>query len=203
MANDAGQNRMYWILGAIALVAVVIVATRLGGGMGQAVTAPVEVAGLDDPQVLIDKAQGMVLGDPNAPVTVYEFGDYQCPGCGAFAAQVKPLVESAYVTDGRAKFVFYDFPLVSIHANAFFAARASRCAADQGLYWDYHKKLFDEQASWSGSSSPAGLFVGYAETLGAQTEERSRRASRAISMPRWLPPRWSWARRLASRGRRP
>lgn len=168
-SNNGGTNRLYWILGAVALAALVIVGMRVGGSVGT-VSAPVEIDGLDDPARLVELAQGMVLGDAEAPVTIYEFGDYQCPGCGAFASQVKPLVESAFITDGRAKFVFYDFPLVSIHPNAFLAHRASRCAADQGLYWDYHKKLFDEQRGWSASSSPAGLFVNYADDLDADTD---------------------------------
>ena len=79
--------------------------------MGQAVAAPVEVEGLDDPEVLGRMAQGMVLGDPDAPLTIFEFGDYQCPACGMFALQVKPLIEQAYVADGTANFVYYDFPL--------------------------------------------------------------------------------------------
>ena len=168
--TSGGVSRFYGIIGAVAVAGLLIVGYQVGfKGMGQAAAAPVAVEGLDDPQVLLQMAQGMVLGDPAAPVTIYEFGDYQCPACGMFALQVKPLVDQAYVVEGKAKFVFYDFPLVQIHPNAFIAARSSRCAADQGqdLYWEYHKKLFDEQGSWSNNGSPVGLFVGYAEALGA------------------------------------
>jgi len=170
--KSGGTNPIYWIFAVVALAALAIVGTRLGGGaLGQTATGPIEVEGLDDPGRLVELAQGMVLGDPNAPVTIYEFGDYQCPSCGMFAAQIKPLIESAYVSDGRAKFVFYDFPLVSIHPNAFLAARASRCAADQGAYWEYHRKLFDEQPNWSASSSPVGLFVRYAEAVEIEADD--------------------------------
>jgi len=170
--NQGGMNRFYWILGVVALLGIVLVGYRV---MSQALSAaaaePVEVEGLDDPERLVELAQGMVLGDPDAPVTIYEFGDYQCPGCGQFATQIKPLMETAYIQDGRAKFVYYDFPLISIHPNAFLAARASRCAADQGGYWEYHQKLFVEQARWSPSASPAGTFADYASDLGLDKGE--------------------------------
>ena len=170
--NTGGTNRFYWMIGGLAVVGLLIVGYQVGvRGMGQAAAAPVTVEGLDDPEVLLELAQGMVLGDPAAPITIYEFGDYQCPACGMFAAQVKPLVEQAYVVDGKAKFVFYDFPLVAIHPNAFLAARASRCAADQDLYWEYHKKLFDEQASWANNGSPVGLMVNYSGAVGADEGE--------------------------------
>ncbi len=164
--TSGGLNRFYWIIGGIAVLGLVIVGYQVGV-RGQAAAAPVVVEGLDDPEVLLRMAQGMVQGDPNAPVTIYEFGDYQCPACGMFARQVKPLVDQAYITEGKAKFVYYDFPLIAIHPNAFLAARASRCAADQNLYWEYHKKLFDEQGIWSGNGSPIGLFGNYAEAVGA------------------------------------
>lgn len=171
-ANQGATNRIYWILGGVALVGILLVGYQLmNQALSAAATEPVEVEGIDDPERLVELAQGMVLGDPDAPVTIYEFGDYQCPGCGGFALQVKPLVETAYVQDGRAKFVFYDFPLISIHPNAFLAARASRCAADQGGYWEYHKTLFEQQARWSASAAPAGSFADYAAEQGLDKGE--------------------------------
>lgn len=165
--QTGGTNRVYLILGAVAALAALVIGYQaVSQATSGAVTEPVAVDGLDDPARLIELAQGMVLGDPAAPVTIYEFGDYQCPGCGQFALQTKPLIETAYVNDGRAKFVFYDFPLTNIHPNAFLAARASRCAADQDGYWDYHRKLFEEQARWSTQSAPVGTFTGYATELG-------------------------------------
>lgn len=171
-SNQGGMNRFYWILGAVAVVGILLVGYQaMNQALSAAATEPIEVEGLDDPARLVELAQGMVLGDPDAPVTIYEFGDYQCPGCAGFASQVKPLVEAGYVNGGQAKFVFYDFPLTAIHPNAFLAARASRCAADQGGYWDYHKKLFEEQVRWSPSASPGGAFADYAADLGLDKGE--------------------------------
>ncbi len=171
-AKSGSTNRFYMILGGVAVLGILTVGYQvMTQAMSAAAAEPVEVEGLDDPEKLVALAQGMVLGDPDAPVTIYEFGDFQCPGCGGFAGQIKPLIETAFIHDGRAKFVFYDFPLVNIHPNAFLAARASRCAADQGGYWEYHNKLFEQQPRWSPSSSPVGVFTGYAEELGLDDGE--------------------------------
>ncbi len=166
------MKRFYLLLGALALVGVLVVGyTLTSRSTAGAATTPVTVEGLDDPTTLLALAQGMVLGDPDADVTIYEFGDYQCPGCGGFALQVKPLLDRAYVDEGRAKFVFYDFPLVSIHPNAFLAARAGRCAVDQGLFWEYHAKLFETQPRWANSAAPLGQYVDYAEEVGMDKGE--------------------------------
>lgn len=137
------------------------------GGAGNAALEPVDFEGMDDNAQIVEIAQGMVLGNEDAPITIHEFGDYQCPGCGQFAALVKPQIESGLVPDGNVKFVFYDFPLTSIHPHAFVAARASRCAADQDQYWEYHGALFQNQSVWATSSTaPLGLFEDYAGELG-------------------------------------
>lgn len=174
--ETAGSSsaRLYIVLGAVALIVVVAVGYSVmgpGGFSTATVTAPVEVEGLDDPSRLIEMAQGVSYGNDDAPITIVEFGDYQCPACGAFATQVKPRVDLAYLESGEANFVFYDFPLVSIHPNAFLAARAARCAGDQDAFWPYHSELFKFQASWSGSASPIGQFVDYAEGVGIDPGE--------------------------------
>lgn len=140
----------------------------LGCGSNQVATAPVEFEGMDDPETVVRLAQGVTRGNPDAPITIAEFGDYQCPGCANFAGQVKPQVDLAYLQGGtQVKFVFYDLPLVSIHPHAFLAARASRCALDQEMYWDYHDTLFRNQATWSRSqTAPLGLFEDYAAEVG-------------------------------------
>lgn len=137
------------------------------GGAGNAALEPVDFEGMDDNVRVVEIAQGMVLGNEDAPITIHEFGDYQCPGCGQFAALVKPQIEAGLVPEGNVKFVFYDFPLTSIHPHAFLAARASRCAADQDQYWEYHGALFQNQSVWATSSTaPLGLFEDYAGELG-------------------------------------
>jgi protein-disulfide isomerase len=147
------------------LTAVLLV----GCGTSQVATEPVQFEGSDDPQTVVDLAQGVTLGSQDAPITITEFGDYQCPGCGAFAATVKPQLDLAYIQEGQAQFRFYDFPLITIHPHAFLASRAARCALDQDLYWEYHDALFRNQSVWSRSqSAPLGLFEDYAAEVGLE-----------------------------------
>lgn len=139
-------------------------------GPGSVATEPVEFEGMDDPQQVAALATGVTQGNPDAPITIAEFADYQCPGCASFASIVKPRISVAYLQDATdVKFVFYDFPLTSIHPHAFLASRAARCAGDQDLYWEYHDELFRNQAAWSRSQSPPlGLFEDYAAAAGAE-----------------------------------
>lgn len=115
---------------------------------------------------LLAAAPGISIGDPNAPVVVYELSDFQCPACRMAATQFLPAFKQAYVETGRVRFVFVDFPLVNIHPNAFPAARAARCALEQDQFWAYHDILFEQQEEWSRSGKAATLFAGYAKQLG-------------------------------------
>ena len=160
------MNKLYVILGVVAVLGIGAVAYSVGSNaLGTAATEPVEVEGLDNNERLVELAQGMTRGAPDALVTIVEFGDYQCPACGSFAMGVKPQVELALVESGQAKFVFYDFPLVQIHPHAFLAARAARCAGDQDKFWQYHELLFRSQTSWSGEANAIGSFMDYASAV--------------------------------------
>ncbi len=163
-ANES--TKLYYVLGAVAVIGVGLVAYSVGSSaFSSAATEPMELS-FENDEELVALAQGVTMGEPSAPVTIVEFGDYQCPGCGAFAQQVEPQIKQALVETGEAKFVFYDFPLVSIHPNAFLAARAARCAGDQGGYWEYHQEMFRNQAQWSTASMPTSAFEDYAGTVG-------------------------------------
>ena len=165
--TGAARKKLYLILGVVAILALVLIGYSVSSGGGQAATQPIEVEGLDDPEQLVAMAQGMAMGDEDAPVTVVEFGDYQCPGCAYFGMTIKPQIESELVETGKVRFVYYDFPLVgSGHPHAFLAARAARCAMDQDRGWDYHEALFVNQTRWSPTGDPSDLFVEYAAQLG-------------------------------------
>jgi len=94
-----------------------------------------------------------VKGDPNAPVTVVEFSDFQCPFCFSFFDQTLPLLERDYIDTGKVKLVYRDFPLDSIHQNARPTHIAAECADEQGKFWEYHDILFENQADWERLSS--------------------------------------------------
>ncbi len=73
-----------------------------------------------------------IIGDPNAPITIIEFSDFQCPFCARFHTQTLPLILEEYIEQGKVKLVFRDFPIQSIHPNAVPASVAAECANDQG-----------------------------------------------------------------------
>lgn len=83
-----------------------------------------------------------VKGDPNAPVIIVEFSDFQCPFCRRFAMQTLPLIKEKYIDTGKAKLIFMDLPL-PFHQYAKDAAKAANCAMRQGKYWEMHDKLFE------------------------------------------------------------
>ncbi|MEK6935003.1 MAG: DsbA family protein [Nanoarchaeota archaeon] len=106
---------------------------------------PVPSIGLVEAKDFVD--DDPVLGEKNAPVTIVEFSDFQCPFCGRFRSQTLTQIEKEYIDTGKVKFVFRDFPLNSIHPYAQKASEASECADDQGKFWEYHDVLFENQAS--------------------------------------------------------
>lgn len=168
---DSGSNTLYYVLGAVAVIGIGVVAYSAGSSaFSSAATEPVELT-FESNEELAALAQGVSRGDADAPVTIVEFGDYQCPACGSFALQYKPGIDQALVETGEAEFVFYDFPIVSGHPNAFLAARAARCAGDQGAYWEYHDQLFRNQARWSTATMPTSAFEDYAADVGIDEDE--------------------------------
>jgi protein-disulfide isomerase len=84
-------------------------------------------------------------GKPDAPLTIIEFSDYQCPFCKRHVEQTLPKLLTDYVDTGKARYVFRDYPLEQIHPLAAKAAEAARCAGDQGKYWEMHDRLFANQ----------------------------------------------------------
>ena len=86
-----------------------------------------------------------ILGDPDAPVTIVEFGDYQCHQCYNWFHNTKPAITSDYIDTGKANLVFVDLAFLGKDSPK--AAQASYCAEDQGMYWQYHDILYISQES--------------------------------------------------------
>lgn len=103
-------------------------------------------------------------GSENAPVTMVEFTDYQCPFCARHFENTQPQIDKEYIETGKVRYLVRDLPL-PIHPNAPAAAMAARCAGDQGKYWEMHDMLFEKQNEWS-SGDTTQLFSTYAEDLG-------------------------------------
>ena len=90
-----------------------------------------------------------IIGDPNAPITIIEFSDFQCPFCARFYTQTLPLIHEEYIEQGKVKLVFRDFPIQSIHPNALPASVAAECANEQGKFKEMHDTLFENQNEWN------------------------------------------------------
>jgi protein-disulfide isomerase len=131
-----------------------------------------------------------ILGDPNAPVGMIVFSDFECPFCGRFAQETLPELQARYIDPGQMFLVFRHLPL-PIHAQARPAAEASECAARQGKFWEYHDALFAAGPSlagmdWARTAQAVDLrteeFTACAAGEAAQRYARSRRE------------RWAFAR---------
>lgn len=93
----------------------------------------------------IEKGAAGILGSDEAPVVVVEYSDFQCPFCRRFFNATKKQLEEEYVETGKVQFIYKDFPLDSIHPMARPYALAARCAGEQGKFWEFHDKIFEEQ----------------------------------------------------------
>lgn len=119
-------------------------------------------------------ADGTAMGDPNAPIVIDVFEDFQCPSCRIFTEEVEMRVAETYVVTGQVYYVFHQYPFIdsaSVNKESHQASNASMCAAEQGLFWEYHDILF---ANWNGEN--AGAFsdrrlVAFAEALGLDMDQ--------------------------------
>jgi protein-disulfide isomerase len=108
-------------------------------------------------------------GDPDAPLVMHEYSDYQCPFCSRYFVQTEPALDEAFVRSGDLRVVFHDMPLEELHPNAPAAHVASLCVGDQGaaLYWQMHAELFRSAEEWGNAADPAPVFARLAEEVGA------------------------------------
>ncbi len=104
----------------------------------------------DDEEVLLSKENlikngSPMIGNPSSPISILEWGDYQCTFCYRFHTSSFNVILDEYINSGRANFVFKDFPLNG--PDSVFAAEAAYCAEDQDKYWQYHDELY---TNWGG-----------------------------------------------------
>ncbi len=124
---------------------------------------PIKISLDDDP----------IRGNPEAPITIVEFSDYQCPFCAKFYAQTLPLLLEEYIDEGKVNLVYRDFPVQRIHPNALSAAAAAECADEQGKYWEYHDTLFEKQNAWAklDSNSAISTFSQFAAEIELEQQQ--------------------------------
>ena len=117
-------------------------------------------------QVSASADDDAVLGDKNAPVTIIEFSDYQCPFCRKFWTETFNQIKKDYIDTGKVKFVYRDFPLASIHPAAEPAAEAANCVREKGgdeAYYKMHDKIFQEGNKIDGGDPITGPVKGTAQ----------------------------------------
>lgn len=95
--------------------------------------------------IVLDTAGAQTKGAADARLTLVDFSDYQCPFCARYVRDTLAQLERDYVATGKVKYVFRDFPIESLHKQAFKAHEAANCAGEQGQYWPMHDRLFANQ----------------------------------------------------------
>ena len=103
-------------------------------------------------------------GDPDAPITVYEVSDFQCPYCRQFWEETLPKIDREYIRTGKLRLTFINFPLAQLHPNAPAAHEFAMCAAQQNRFWPVHDLLYSHQATWAKLDDPANYFMALADS---------------------------------------
>jgi protein-disulfide isomerase len=157
------------------ILGILLVISIYTGGFGKGtssagalpVAQPREAAPTPSPSFSMDALidDDTIKGDPDAPVTIVEWSDFECPFCARFYRQTLGQIEEEYVKTGKVKFVYRDFPL-SFHANAQKAAESAECAGEQGKFWEMHDALFEK-----GVSGGVNSFKQFAADLELNTAE--------------------------------
>ena len=109
------------------------------------------------------------LGNASAPVTLEEFGDFECPPCGLVHPVLKALEGEFCPT--KLRIVFREFPLVPNHVHALAAARAAEAAGLQGKFWEMHDMIYENQKAWHEAFDVRPIFEGYATKIGLNLEQ--------------------------------
>lgn len=144
----------------IVIAAGVVLMLRSSSGTPSAPGAPADPA-------LLTRINSSQTGPATAPVTLVEFGDYECPACAAAFPILKPILDSYGL---KLNFVFRHFPL-PMHNSAPLAAEAAEAAGSQGKYWQMHELLYTRQQEWAEKPNAFDVMVGYAQQLGLNVDQ--------------------------------
>jgi protein-disulfide isomerase len=145
---------------------VIVIAVALAAGIAvywsRQSSASVPGSG-SETSIAANPGGGHVRGKATAPVTLVEFGDYECPSCGYYYPMVEEVLRRY---PDKVKLEFHHYPLIQMHAHALAAAMAAEAAGDQGKYWEMHDLLYKNQAQWARNPNPESQFLAYAADLG-------------------------------------
>ena len=150
----------------LAIIAIVLIAAIAGGMilLRSSRQAANSNAPTPDPALDVKGAEPPhIRGNPNAPVTLEEFGDFQCPSCGAYYPELKKI-EGEF--GDKLRVIFREYPLLPTHEHALMAAQAAEAAGLQGKFWEMHDKLYENQTTWTPAKDLVPIFVDYAKQIG-------------------------------------
>lgn len=153
MDNASLERLGYWVLAVFVILAGIYFFNSVSKVGTVAQPAPVS---LDD----------HIRGGAQAKVVLVEYGDFQCPACGAYEPMIQALLKK-HTTD--VQFVFRNFPLTQVHQNALLAAKFAEASGIQGKFWEMHDAIYAHQKDWSESLNTKEIFMGYAKEIGLDT----------------------------------
>lgn len=173
--QSAKRRRQMLLIGSAVGIALLVFAGLVylnrdesGGNADEPIALPASIEQNND----VPK-QGNVLGNADAPVTVVEWGDYQCPACGNFNRTTKQQLIDDYVSTGQVKFEYKDLPFLDDNASgdeSNDSATAAYCAMEQDRFWDYHDTLFNNQIGENAGAFAESRLVRMAEELGLDVD---------------------------------
>ncbi len=138
--EDSQKPKKDILLPGSIIVAALLVSGALVYNVGSRSLAPVLPEARADVTKMDLVDDDVILGSADAPVTIVEFGDYQCPFCGRFFTGIEPKLREEYIKTGKARMVYRDFAFLGPESAE--AAIASQCAAEQKAFWSFHDALF-------------------------------------------------------------
>ena len=150
------------LAGAVIAVAVIYSVNEPSGNAGNTKTAAIA----DLPAVT---SADFVLGNANAPITIVEYGDFQCPFCGKFFRETESILRENYIKTGKVKFIYRDFAFLG--QESLDSANAARCAGEEGKFWQYHDYLYNNQRGENQGAFSKSNLKSFAAALGLDKEK--------------------------------
>src|SRR4030042_3885755 len=142
-----------------------------GGKIAEASPAPQEPEEvvLGESEIAkIESGGAAVKGKEDAPITIVEFSEYECPFCKRYVDETQAQLFESY--GDKIRYVFHDYPL-PFHQHAQKMAEVARCAGDQGKYWEMHDLLFKNRDTWAALPDVTSAVTGYAKNLGLNVND--------------------------------
>ena len=159
------RSRLAWAGAGLALLLAGGIALSSVGGASTRPPAP-RTAGAQD-AMLAQRTKGLAT----APLTIYELSDFQCPYCRRQALEVLPTIEKEFIATGKVRWIFLNFPITQLHANASAAAEFAMCAAKIDKFWPVHDLLFTYQEKWAPLKDPGPFLITLADSAGIPRDD--------------------------------